>query len=82
MSDHELLARLTTNPKIMVGKPVIRGTRLTVEFVLSLLGHGATVAEITHEYQGITAEDIAACALYASRALANVVDLPLVAEAA
>jgi uncharacterized protein (DUF433 family) len=47
----------------MVGKPVIKGTRLTVEYILNLLAHGATVAEIITEYRGLTPEDIQACIL-------------------
>ena len=46
MKDQELLERITINTKVMVGKPVIRGTRLTVEYILNLLAHGATVTEI------------------------------------
>jgi uncharacterized protein (DUF433 family) len=51
----------------MVGKPVIRGTRLTVEFVLNLLAHGTTLEEILNEYKGLTTEDIQACLLFAKR---------------
>lgn len=40
MNDEELLARITIDPKVMVGKPVIKGTRLTVDYVLNLLAHG------------------------------------------
>ena len=50
MTETQLLNRITLNPKIMVGKPVIKGTRLTVEFILGLLAHGATIAEILEEY--------------------------------
>lgn len=56
--DEQLLERITINPKVMVGKPVIRGTRLTVEYILNLLAHGATVEEILQEYKGLTREDI------------------------
>ena len=52
MKDEELLKRITVDAKIMVGKPVIRGTRLTVDFILNLLAHGATEKEILEEYQG------------------------------
>ncbi len=45
--------RIITNPNIMVGKPVIRGTRLTVGYILNLLGNGATVADILDEYEGL-----------------------------
>ena len=48
----------------MVGKPVIRGTRLTVEHVVALLAHGMTVEEILAEYDGIEREDVRACLLF------------------
>jgi uncharacterized protein (DUF433 family) len=51
----------------MVGKPVIRGTRLTVEYVLNLLAHDSTFQEILDEYDGLTKDDIQACLLFASR---------------
>jgi uncharacterized protein (DUF433 family) len=63
MTDQELLSRITTNPKVMVGKPVIRGTRLTVEYILNLLAHGATVEEILEEYEGLVEADIQGCLL-------------------
>ena len=44
MNDEQLLTRIVLNPKVMVGKPVIRGTRLTVDFILNLLAHGTTEA--------------------------------------
>lgn len=69
MKDQQLLERITVNPKVMVGKPVIKGTRLTVEYILNLLAHGATVAEILEEYKGLTMDDIQACWLFASRSL-------------
>ena len=53
MTDQELLTRITVNQKVMVGKPVIRGTRLSVEYILNLLAHGATMEEIIKEYQGL-----------------------------
>ena len=82
MKDELLLERITVNPKVMVGKPVIRGTRLTVEFILNLLGHGATVAEILDEYQGLTPEDIQACLLFARESLSRTEFMPLVMETA
>ena len=81
MTDQELLARITINPKVMVGKPVIRGTRLTVEFILNLLAHGATMDEIIKEYQGLEVEDVRACILFATKSLENTVFMPLAAEA-
>jgi hypothetical protein len=55
---------------------------LTVEYILNLLAHGATSAEILAEYDGITQEDIRACLLFAARALENTPFMPLVAERA
>jgi len=80
MKDQELLERITINPKVMVGKPVIRGTRLTVEFILNLLAHGATVTEIISEYKGLTKEDIQACILFATKSLENTTFMPLAVE--
>ena len=82
MNDQQLLKRITLNPRIMVGKPVIKGTRLTVEYILNLMAHGATVAEILDEYKGVTQEDIHACLLFATRSLENTAFMPLTAEAA
>ncbi|MBX3002126.1 MAG: DUF433 domain-containing protein [Caldilineaceae bacterium] len=65
--DQNLLDHITVDPKVMVGKPVIRGTRLSVEYILKLLAHGATEQEILDEYDGLTVEDIRACLLFATR---------------
>jgi len=64
-----LLRRITVNRRIIVGKPVIKGTRLTVEYILNLLAHGTTEAEILDEYKGLTHEDIRACLLFAAQSL-------------
>ncbi|HKZ82861.1 MAG TPA: DUF433 domain-containing protein [Anaerolineae bacterium] len=82
MTDQQLLERITINPKVMVGKPVVKGTRLTVEYVLNLLAHGASETEILQEYSGLTREDIQACLLFATRSLENTAFMPLVAETA
>jgi uncharacterized protein (DUF433 family) len=82
MSDQELLERITLNPKVMAGKPVIRGTRLTVEYVLNLLAHGATTDEILSEYEGLTPEDIRACFLFAVKSLGDTDFMPLTVGAA
>jgi uncharacterized protein (DUF433 family) len=82
MLDQELLKRVTTNPKIMAGKPVIKGTRLTVEYILNLLAHNATVAEILAEYEGLIEADTRACLLFASRSLESASFMPLVMEIA
>lgn len=81
MTEQQLLERIALNPKVMVGKPVIKGTRLTVEHILNLLAHGTTVAEILAEYQGLTAEDIQACLLFATKSLANTSFMPLLETA-
>ncbi len=80
MPEQELLKRIAIDPKIMVGKPVIRGTRLTVEYILNLLAHGATITEILDEYPGLAQEDVQACLLFASRSLESLTFMPLVAE--
>lgn len=66
MKDQQILERIVVDPRIMVGKPVIKGTRLTVEYILNLLAHGAIVEEILEEYDGLTQEDIRACLLMPS----------------
>lgn len=65
MDEHALLRRVVVDPNVMVGKPVIRGTRLTVEFMLGLLAQGVTEDEILDEYGGLVPEDIRACLLFA-----------------
>jgi uncharacterized protein (DUF433 family) len=80
MKDAQLLDRIVLNPKVMVGKPVIRGTRLTVDFILNLLAHGATEKEILDEYRGLTQDDIRACFLFATKSLKETEFMPLEAE--
>jgi uncharacterized protein (DUF433 family) len=80
MTDKKLLERIVMNPKVMTGKPVIKGTRLTVEFILNLMAHGATDQEIITEYKGLKKEDIQACILFASKTLENTAFMPLTVE--
>jgi uncharacterized protein (DUF433 family) len=61
--------RITMDPNVLVGKPVIKGTRIAVEFVLDLLGRGWTVEQILKEYDHLTPEDLQACLAYASDVL-------------
>jgi uncharacterized protein (DUF433 family) len=82
MTEQELLERVTLDPRVMVGKPVIKGTRLTVEYILSLLAHGAKTMEILEEYNGLTPEDIQACLLFATKSLASTSFMPLLVEQA
>ena len=58
--------RIVVDPEILAGKPVIRGTRLAVEFILELLASGQSEQEILANYPGVTHEDILACLSYAS----------------
>ena len=57
--------RIAIDPEILVGKPVVKGTRLAVEFVIDLLAQGWTEAEILRNYPGLAREDILACLAYA-----------------
>jgi uncharacterized protein (DUF433 family) len=57
--------RITRNPAVMVGKPCIKGTRITVEFILEKLIQGATVESLLYDYDHLTKEDIYACIDYA-----------------
>lgn len=77
MEDRRLLERITVNPDVVTGKPVVKGTRLTVGYVLNLLAHGATLNEILEEYDGLVAEDIQACLLFASKSLEDNTFMPL-----
>jgi uncharacterized protein (DUF433 family) len=61
--------RIVVDPKVLVGKPVIRGTRIAVEFVVELLGRGLTTEDILREYDHLTPEDIQACLAYAGEVL-------------
>jgi len=58
-------ARIAVDPAVLVGKPVIKGTRLAVEFIVGLLAQGWTREEVLASYPGITMEDILACLAYA-----------------
>jgi uncharacterized protein (DUF433 family) len=61
--------RIVIDPEILVGKPVIKGTRLAVEFVVDLLAQGWQESEIIRNYPGLTRDDIAACLKYATNIL-------------
>lgn len=82
MNDQQLLARITSHPNVLAGKPVIKGTRLSVEYIVNLLAHKATVENILDEYVGLTYEDIQACLLFATKSLATTTFMPLAAEPA
>ena len=69
--DDQLLERIELNPKVMVGKPVIRGTRVPVELLVRLLAQGIKEDEILRGYPRLEAEDIRAALTYAARVLAH-----------
>ncbi len=71
-----LLERITSNPAVMTGKPVIKNTRLAVEYILRRLSSG-TMEELLEEYDGLAVDDVRACLLFASRSLADVGFMPL-----
>jgi uncharacterized protein (DUF433 family) len=57
--------RIIVDPKVLVGKPIIKGTRISVEFIIDLLARGWTHEQILHEYDHLTPQDIRACLAYA-----------------
>jgi uncharacterized protein (DUF433 family) len=63
--------RITADPAILAGKPVVRGTRLPVEFVLDLIAAGRSCGALLGNYPGLTVEDIRACVAYARDVLAE-----------
>ena len=63
---NDLMARIAVSPDVMVGKPCIRGTRITVEHVLREISQGATVAELLGQYPRLTEEDVRAALAYAA----------------
>jgi uncharacterized protein (DUF433 family) len=62
----QLSERIVVDPEVLAGKPVIRGTRLAVEFILELLAAGQSEEDLLANYPGLTQEDILACLSYAS----------------
>jgi len=68
MAEHP---RVALDPDVLAGKPVIRGTRLSVEFVIGLMADGWTEAEILENYAGVTHDDIIACLAYARDTLSS-----------
>ncbi|MDO8139935.1 MAG: DUF433 domain-containing protein [Candidatus Brocadiales bacterium] len=71
------MKRITANKEKFGGKPIIKGTRISVEFILELLASGVTEDEILRDYPHLTREDIHACLEYAAHALKNEVFLEL-----
>ena len=69
--------RITLDPAILVGKPVVRGTRLAVEHIVGLFAQGWTMETVLANYPGLTAEDVQACFAYASEMLQGERSYPL-----
>ncbi|MFZ0680723.1 DUF433 domain-containing protein [Candidatus Binatus sp.] len=64
-------SRIEINPQVMMGKPVIRGTRITVELILNKLADGATESELLEDYPHLTAEDIRAAMAYGAASVSH-----------
>ena len=71
MDTEKLLERITLDPKILTGKPIIRGMRLSVEQILDLLSQGASADELLQDYPMLEPEDILACLAYAKKLVAG-----------
>lgn len=71
MADQMLLERITVNPDIFGGKPIIRGLRISVELVLSLLAQGESAESILADYPDLEPDDIRACLAYAHAVIAH-----------
>jgi uncharacterized protein (DUF433 family) len=82
MAKGNLLSRISVDKNILTGKPIIKGSRLSVEFILNLLANGQSAEEIVKEYHGITIDDIHACLYFAARSLEDTTFMPLPAKAA
>lgn len=70
-ADPELLKRITANREIFGGKPIVRGMRIPVDLILSLLAQGVSNEEILDDYPDLEADDIRACIAYAQAVIAN-----------
>ena len=71
MADEALLQRITVNPEIFGGKPIIRGMRISVELILSLLAQGESWDDVVDDYPDLEPDDIRACLAYAQAVIAN-----------
>jgi uncharacterized protein (DUF433 family) len=71
MNEKTLLKRICINPKIMLGKPIIKGTRLSVEIIVEKIAYGETIEDLKKDYPFLTDQDISAALLYAAKQLSN-----------
>lgn len=79
--DEKLLERISVNPQVMVGKPVIRGTRIPVELIVRMLAQGIPESEILQEYPRLQPDDIRATLVYAAQVLSQEDVFPLAVPA-
>ena len=80
MNEQQLLERITVNPKIFGGKPIIRGRRLAVEHILGMLAAGDTIETLLEAYSWLEKEDVQACLIYARRLVGHERVEPLLLE--
>jgi uncharacterized protein (DUF433 family) len=71
MTEKALLRRIVVDPKIMIGKPVIRGTRLPIEIIVEKVAYGASIDDLRRDYPFLKDEDVRAALLYAAKRIAN-----------
>lgn len=71
MPPQDLLSRITADPEIFGGKPIVRGMRISVELILSLLAQGESERDVLDDYPDLEPEDIRACLAYAHAAIAH-----------
>jgi len=71
MKEEALLRRIEINPKIMLGKPIIKGTRLPVGILVEKIAYGATIEDLKKDYPFLKDDDIRAALLYAAKRIAN-----------
>jgi uncharacterized protein (DUF433 family) len=71
MSTQNLLSRITANPEIFGGKPIVRGLRISVELILSLLAQGESMNDLIEDYPDLEEADVRACIAYAHAVIAD-----------
>ena len=71
MTEKALLRRIVVDPKIMIGKPVIRGTRLPIEIIVEKVAYGSSIDDLRRDYPFLKDDDVRAALLYAAKRIAN-----------
>lgn len=71
MNTKPLLQRITSNPQIFGGKPIVRGLRISVESIIGLLAQGVSVDDLLEDFPALQREDVQACLAYAHAVIAN-----------